>query len=200
MIELSFSRENIERITEILSTSMMNDPLNVSIFPDKMKRKEFLRTMFSAEASYCLEHGIVYATSERMEGIALWTKETSKEKNFGMLIRYGALAVLFKLPVSSIVKLIRYERFAKSIRKRFALKKHWYLHIIAVDAAFRGKGFASKLIKPVMKRLDNDGLSCYLETQNESNVPIYEHYGFRVVFEGDIPGIPGVRHWAMLRD
>jgi predicted acetyltransferase len=42
-------------------------------------------------------------------------------------------------------------------------------------------GYVSKLIKPMLKRINEEGFPVYLETQNEKNVPLYEHYGFEVV-------------------
>jgi hypothetical protein len=54
------------------------------------------------------------------------------------------------------------------------------------------------LLKPMFSRIDKEGLPCFLETQAEKNVALYEHLGFRVVEEGIVPG-SGVKSWAMLR-
>jgi hypothetical protein len=47
-------------------------------------------------------------------------------------------------------------------------------------------------------RMDTEHLPCYLETHNQKNVPIYRHYGFKVVEEDIVPGTE-ITHWAMLR-
>ncbi len=63
---------------------------------------------------------------------------------------------------------------------------------------YRGQGLASRLIRPLLEEFDKKKLACYLETHNPSNVAIYEHFGFKVVEEGKIPGTD-MTHWAMLR-
>jgi hypothetical protein len=45
---------------------------------------------------------------------------------------------------------------------------------------------------------DKEGVPCFLETQAEKNVALYEHFGFRVVEAGLIPG-SNVRSWALVR-
>jgi GNAT superfamily N-acetyltransferase len=62
----------------------------------------------------------------------------------------------------------------------------------------QGKGYASNLIKAMLNRADRDGLSCYLDNTNERNLPMYQHYGFRVIEEYKVPET-GVSLWAMLR-
>jgi len=48
-------------------------------------------------------------------------------------------------------------------------------------------------------RIDEEGLPCYLETLNEANVPLYEHFGFRVLEKSIIPETK-LTNWAMLRE
>jgi hypothetical protein len=50
----------------------------------------------------------------------------------------------------------------------------------------------------MLERIDKEGLPCYLETQNPENIPLYEHFGFKVMEEGVIPGSP-VKQFAVLR-
>ena len=48
-------------------------------------------------------------------------------------------------------------------------------------------------------RIDREHLSCYLETLTEKNVPIYQHFGFKVAEESTIPSTD-ITIWAMLRE
>jgi hypothetical protein len=48
-------------------------------------------------------------------------------------------------------------------------------------------------------RIDREGLPCYLETENEKNLPMYQRYGFRVLEESQLPGTE-TASWAMLRE
>ena len=71
-------------------------------------------------------------------------------------------------------------------------------HLIGVDPHHQGKGFASKLIKPMLARIDKQELPCFLETVDERDVAIYKHFGFNVVDESVVPAT-GMTSWAMLR-
>jgi hypothetical protein len=42
-------------------------------------------------------------------------------------------------------------------------------------------------------------ISFYLETHDEKNVPLYEHFGFKVIEKANIPDLD-VINWAMLRE
>jgi hypothetical protein len=50
----------------------------------------------------------------------------------------------------------------------------------------------------MLARIDEAGLPCYLETLEERNVRIYEHFGFTVAEESAIPET-NLTNWAMLR-
>jgi len=192
-------KDKTEEVCRILSQAMQNDPLSAFWFPDKTRRVQDLIDMFLPEVKYCFHHGIVYATSERMEGITLWLTVKSIPRTLGMLINNGALSLLFKFPFRTIRSMNAYEKFAAKIHRNIAPLPHWYLHNIAVQRDFRGKGFAGKLIKPILLQLNKEEISCYLETQNPVNVHIYEHYGFRVMDVSEIPGTKGIKNWAMLK-
>ena len=45
---------------------------------------------------------------------------------------------------------------------------------------------------------DRENIVCYLETNKQSNVGLYEHFGFRLAEQGMVPG-SNVMHYAMTR-
>jgi len=114
------------------------------------------------------------------------------------MVRSGAFSMMLKMGAGSIGRMTRYGEYATAMHKRHAPFRHWYFQAIGVDPVFQGKGYAGALLKPMLARIDTEHLPCYLETQNQKNVPIYQHYGFKVVEEGTIPGTE-TGHWAMLR-
>jgi ribosomal protein S18 acetylase RimI-like enzyme len=71
--------------------------------------------------------------------------------------------------------------------------------LIAVSPDFQGKGYGSKLMRPLFARMDRERMPCYLETHTEKNVSLYQHYGFKLVEERVIPGSQ-VKQRAMLRE
>ena len=53
-------------------------------------------------------------------------------------------------------------------------------------------------MQPVLEQADEEGIPCYLETENEDNIGFYERLGFNVVNSETIPNI-NVTTWALLR-
>ena len=84
------------------------------------------------------------------------------------------------------------------IHKKLMKEPHWYLANIGVAPEYQGKGYASKLIKPMLERIDKTDYSVFLETNFEGNVGLYEHLGFEVIDETLIPETE-IRNWAMIR-
>ena len=69
---------------------------------------------------------------------------------------------------------------------------------MAVLPAYQGKGFSSRLVRPILERIDREQLPCFVETNTERNVAIYRQFGFEVISEQKIPG-KEVTTFAMLR-
>lgn len=75
---------------------------------------------------------------------------------------------------------------------------HWYLAILGTAPEARGRGLASSLLAPVLKRCDDAGLPAHLETATEANLSFYAARGFEVVGETVVAG-GGPRIWGLRR-
>jgi ribosomal protein S18 acetylase RimI-like enzyme len=67
---------------------------------------------------------------------------------------------------------------------------HWHVGPIGVLPHLQGQGIGSRLIQRCVERIDQDGLEGYLETSNPANPPLYQRFGFSMVDETDINGVP----------
>jgi ribosomal protein S18 acetylase RimI-like enzyme len=85
-----------------------------------------------------------------------------------------------------------------NLKKEFTDNYDWYLFNLSVKKEAQGKGIASKLMKPMLKFLDDEKMVAYLETNKESNVGLYEHYGFELKRAECVPKTD-VMHYAMVR-
>ncbi len=195
---IQLKESQVELAAGVLARAFQDDPLWTYFFPNASKRPEKLIGMFRMFVNYSVTNGEVQATSSDLEGVAVWLPSDNADMSPYRMMRSGGLWVMFKMIGGEMARAMRYTEYASAIHYRHAHRPHWYLQFIGIDPAFQGKGFASALLKPMLARMDTDQNSCYLETQNRENVPIYKHYGFRVVEEGMVPGTQ-VGHWAMLR-
>jgi ribosomal protein S18 acetylase RimI-like enzyme len=91
-------------------------------------------------------------------------------------------------------------KLIEETKKNLNLNEHIYLFIIGVSQDLQGKGFGGKLLRAIIEKTDRERKPMYLETQKESNVSLYEKYGFRVVKKIILPDPVNLPFWFMVRD
>ena len=195
---IRLEKGQVKSASEVLSRAFIDDPELVQAIPEPQKRVRLLRSLFPMTLNHGIWHGEVYAVSPEMEGIAMWLPWEEPGITLWTLIRCGGLPLLFKTSWKFLWQMKKDDDFASKLRKRLAPFPHWYLAVLGVDPKSQGKGCASKLLKPMLARLDKENLACYVETSTEEYVLIYQHFGFRVIHEAVLPG-SGSKIWVMLR-
>ena len=191
-------KTQVKRAAHVLARAFQDDPLCVYFFPEVSERRNRLPHLFRVPVHHGVLYGEVYATSPNLEGVAVWVPSEKADMSLLPIVRSGGLSMAFRMGKGGSARAMRCTAYASAVRKRHAPFRHRYLESIGVAPEFQGKGYAGALLKPMFARMDAERLPCYLETQNEKNVPLYERYGFQVVEEGRIPTTE-LSNWAMLR-
>ncbi|MDL2254454.1 hypothetical protein LJC49_10390 [Ruminococcaceae bacterium OttesenSCG-928-I18] len=70
-------------------------------------------------------------------------------------------------------------------RKRVCKGPYYYVNILCIDESLKGSGAFRTLITPALRRADRLGIPVLLDTFDEHNVQIYEHFGFQTVEKKD---------------
>jgi len=167
-------------------------------FPDETERRAAANTYASVSLSVCLKYGGVYASSEKIKGVAAWLPPGKSPFGLRQVIRSVALPILVRFGRQGAGRMWTYGRFVDDHHRRLVPFPHWYLEIIGVDPAYQGQGFSSRLLRPVLERIDRERMPCFLETNTGKNVTIYRRSGFEVVSEDRMPGTE-LTIFAMLR-
>lgn len=183
-----------------LNNAFAEDPIYQEIIPDTQERIELMRGLWEALVDYSLRYGEVYTTNA-VGGLACWLPPGQTEMTFWRMLRAGMKIprAILRFPSASRGRMLRVLNTMERERARLMRRPYWYLLAVGVDPAFQSRGLGKRLIAPVLRRADEDGLPCYLETQTESNVAFYQRRGFVVVGENDMPG-HHFRVWMMLRE
>ena len=205
---LRLKRRQVDSASRVLARAFKCDPICVAFFPDASKRVQQNYHLMRHSIRYNMRYGEVYITSPKLEGVALWQLEASmKEKeqeqeqqdkfrrlylnwvNFGWWVGLGKglewVKTLYEPVFSTHAELVP--------------MRHWYCKTIGVDPNFQGQGFGSRLLIPMLARIDMEQLPCYLDTNTEENIGLYERFGFTVVKRYAIPG-SDVINWSMVRE
>jgi ribosomal protein S18 acetylase RimI-like enzyme len=167
-------------------------------FHDKTERRAIANTFGFIALSVCLKYGEVYTSSENLEGVAGWLPPGKSPFGGWQIIRSVPLSILFRFARQGAGRMWAYGRYVDKLHRRLVPYPHWFLQIIGVDPVYHGQGFSSRLVRPVLERIDRERMPCFLETNTRKNVAIYRRFGFEVVSEDKIPGTR-VTSFAMLR-
>ncbi len=193
------ARDRAKPAAEMLARAFRDYPLMVYFYPDASERMKKGVHSFQSLLRYGVLYGEVYATSTNLEGVAMWLTSKRTRRTLWANIRSGDLSALLRVRRKNLSPQRSYINYSNSVHERCAPFPHLYLQLLGIDPVHQGKGYSSMLLRAMFARIDKEGLPCYLETQAEKNVGIYEHLGFKVVEEGIVPG-SNVTSWAMLRE
>lgn len=93
----------------------------------------------------------------------------------------------------------RYESFAAACALFEVETPHIHLQMIGVRRAAKGKGVGRRLIEHVhlMSREDSGSQGVTLTTEDEGNVPLYQHFGYEIVGHATVGW--GLRTWGFFR-
>jgi GNAT superfamily N-acetyltransferase len=194
----------VRRLAVAVAAAMFEDPLHRFFIPDPHRRRRLLPELYAFALRHELRLNRLYASSTALEGVVIWEPprgDAPPPRSSPLSVvaaLFEGLGVARRLGGGSLVRMLSYLRFAVRERRRHAPGPHWYLSLLAVRPDCQGRGHAGALVRPMLQRADRQGLPCYLETQNERNLPVYAHFGFRVVGQALIPG-SSVGHWSMVR-
>jgi ribosomal protein S18 acetylase RimI-like enzyme len=196
---LKVDKSGSKSAAETLARAFRSYPLVQYYFSDEVKRDKVTHYFLSFSVYSGIRYGEVYATSANFEGVAIWMPPGTYPLTLWRVIRSVPPAILFGFSRYGGGKMRDIGEFIDSVHQRLAPFKHWFLQTIGVVPQFRGKGYAGKLLRATLAQIDKEGLPCYLETLDEQNVALYEHFGFKVVDKSTIPGTI-FTNWAMLRE
>jgi ribosomal protein S18 acetylase RimI-like enzyme len=193
------SRTDIKAAAEMLTLAFRDYPLLAHVFPNELERRRMACYYFQHELGYAVSYGEVYATSASLEGIATWLPSDVFPMKLWKAIRSVPLSVMWAFARGGGARLKPIGDYLDARHTHLAPFNHWYLQTIGVAPESRGKGHAANLIRSMLVRTDTEHLPSYLETMDEINVRIYEHFGFRVIEKSAVPNT-GLTNWAMLRE
>lgn len=80
--------------------------------------------------------------------------------------------------------------------KQHPREPHYYLEYIGVEPSLQGNGLGSDILRHLTSEADKAQAGCYLETATRKNLPLYQRFGFQIIGEDEIIGLPA---WFMWR-
>ena len=195
---MKLSEIHIQQAANVFTDAFMEYPLFRYLVENPSSRSIIYPLFFRLMTKYTVKFGEAYATSENMEGIALWLPAEKADISLWNNLTNGGIDVFLKAGLMVTYRSMIFTDFASRLHHQLIEGPHIYLFQIGVQRKYRGKGYASKLMKPILNRADRENLPIYLETHDQTNIPLYKHFQFEIAEHKTIPG-SNVNHWTMIR-
>ena len=182
-----------------LARAFQFEPKICQYIPDPEERKLKTPFLFEFIVRYGIKFGEVYADSNDIRGAAVWLPPDQVKISRDKARECGSHEMSCRLGQETLDRQRLLNEHAAEIHHRQASFPHWYLWVLGVRPEFAGQGWGGRLLKPMLSRIDEEKMPCFLETHTEENVALYRHFGFEVVEEAVLRG-SDLKHWAMIRD
>jgi len=150
-------------------------------------------------------------TSDELTSVALWAApgrwHSTLRETAELVPSFLHPRLLARMPMVGL----GWEKLERAHPRR---PPHMYLALLGTEPGAQGRGLGSAVMAPVLAQCDSfgvdvesseedqpslyAGMSCYLESSKERNVPFYERFGFKVI--GEIHLLRGPTMWKMWRD
>ena len=189
--------KDLDRLAEIAADAYRDYPLH-NWFTNGKYDEKASKLIMQISLKTMTADAVIYADREEMNGFAVWLPFGFTGSETMPFLMNGGLRLILRSGLGIIGRLLTYETYAMNLKKAFTDNYDWYLYNLSVKKDAQGKGIASKLMRPMLQFCDNERMVAYLETNKETNVALYRHYGFDLMKDELIPKTP-VMHYAMVR-
>lgn len=187
-------KRDLQNAVDVLSDAFSDD----SQWKEVFKSEEKNRTLTEVLVRFCLKYGSVVSTSENMEGV-MALAPYDKDMTTWRIIRCGAF--FLSMRIAREAKLMQVlTKAVEDAKSSLGLGPHIHLLMMGVSREFQGKGFGGQLLRALIEDAERQELPIYLETQKESNVSLYERFGFSVAKRVVLPEPLNLPMWLMVRD
>lgn len=187
-----------DRAAAVLARAFVDDPLWRYLIPDARRRSALVWQSFRSLAPLLIGGQQTYGAGEPLAGVAIWGAPDQPSIGASAWLDPSLITLVFSPLASAIARAAPIVARLEQMRRQYAAEPHYYLGAVGVEPAARGRGLASRLIRPVLAQADARALSVYAEAMTPASVGIYQRYGFVVREQYRVPGAD-LSLWALYR-
>lgn len=190
-------KKDIEKCAETAAQAFIDDETSKFILSSKLTYKtlyDFYLVIYKA----IYNKMYMFSDSENIDGFIIISPIKNSELSLWDFIQAGGLKLIFSNGLDFVLRSLNYEKNCIKIREQFVSSDDWYIFQFGVAPAKQGIGLGSKIMKPILNWFDSEKIACYLETQKDVNVDIYNHFGFVLKSIDTLPN-KNIKQFAMLR-
>lgn len=190
------TRQTYRQAAQVLGRAFADEPVSVEVFKDfsTERRIRALTNDFSDEILLCIRRGYplqVNGNGKVVAAAVIFPPGASPFSRFDQ----------WRLLLSSYVKNGFYDirgwmKWLNEVDQMRPKEPHYYLEYLGIEPEHQGKGLGSTIVQHLIDKADESNVGCYLENASPRNIPFYQRFGFQVISEKEVIGIPA---WFMWR-
>ena len=173
------TRRDLDDVVATLVAGFDQDPVFRWFFPDPGRYEAALGRWLKTICGFAFQHGHIYL-DDIQRAAAVWippdldlVSDAERTQLIEMLA--SEVSEAHAMEVAGVV--------GAAAGHHPVEPPSFLLAYVAVRPEARGAGLGAEVLRPVMDRIDHDGLDSYLHSTNVRNVPFYERLGWRVIAE-----------------
>ncbi len=175
---------------ELMAPAFARDPWFITLFGagplGHRRSRDFLSFLFDLSLWTGTDlRGLWRA--DRLIGAYVLERPVAKQSGWPRVV-WRALSGPIGLSWRNVRQLSPYMRHT---RAALPCGRCYYLMLIGVDEAFRGRGLGRRMLDEILARVDHDAtaMGIGLDTENPVNVRLYERFGFSVTARAAVSGV-----------
>lgn len=181
---------DLDQAAMVAARAFFHDPFFEYLDRRGVTRARGLAIFFRASIAAAGRHARILGAHDhdgRLVGVSVALDPDSYPLPASSQVRqlFGALRALILRPQAVLTGV----RYLLAIDQAHPDEKLWYLQLLVVDPMAQRRGIGGRLQEEMLRRADEQGLSCYLETQKPENIAYYRRFGYDLV--GEISPVPG---------
>lgn len=193
---LPTTRQSYDQAAQVLAWAFVDDPVTVACFrnfsPDR--RISALIVDFSAELLVCIRRGYPIQVNEGGRVIASAVIYPPGAYPLPVLDQW--MLLIKSILGNGFYDISPWMHWLAEVDQLHPKEAHYYLEYLGVEPEQQGKAVGSAILQHLVDTADEEHVGCYLENANPRNIPFYQRFGFQIVSEKEIIGIPS---WFMWR-
>lgn len=196
----STTQQTYHQSAQVLSRAFVDDPVTVAVFKNFSadQRIKALMVDFSAEVLECVRKG--YPVEANAGDAVLGSAIIYPPGAYPLPVVDQWLLLLKSIWGNGLYDIGSWMKWLKEVDKLRPTEPHYYLEYIGVEPNCQGRGVGSAILKHLCDKADKEGVGGYLENANPVNTAYYQRFGFEIMHEEEIIGIPAWFMWRSPRN
>lgn len=184
---IKIEKEHYPAVAELLTDCFLEDQLILKQVKDIENAEEFLKKLFLIQMPVLHTTSDISSMDESINSVIVgYEKNKYKPLLVLLLSIFGQLTLTRSIKSSDLQQYTQncketYKAVDLKWQKEFIKGNYYHLKVIAIAKSCRGKGIFRALITPIIDYSKEKNIPIILETNTVENIPIYQHFGFKLV-------------------